>query len=62
MDILSIGEILIDLTQTGVNAEGVPLYAANPGGARPICLSRHPGSERGRPSSARSGMMPSGVT
>lgn len=33
MDILSIGEILIDLTQTGVNAEGVPLYAANPGGA-----------------------------
>ena len=24
MDILSIGEILIDLTQTGVNAEGVP--------------------------------------
>lgn len=33
MDILSIGEILIDLTQTGVNAKGVPLYAANPGGA-----------------------------
>ena len=28
MDILSIGEILIDLTQTGVNAEGVPLYEA----------------------------------
>lgn len=33
MDILSIGEILIDLTQTGVNTKGVPLYAANPGGA-----------------------------
>ena len=33
MDILSIGEILIDLTQTEVNAEGVPLYAANSGGA-----------------------------
>lgn len=33
MDILSIGEILIDLAQTGVNAKGVPLYAANPGGA-----------------------------
>ena len=32
-DITSIGEILIDLTQTGVNGAGVPLFAANPGGA-----------------------------
>ena len=32
-DILAIGEILIDLTQTGVNEAGVPLFAANPGGA-----------------------------
>ena len=32
-DITSIGEILIDLTQTGVNEAGVPLFAANPGGA-----------------------------
>lgn len=33
MDIVAIGEVLIDLTQTGVNATGVPQYAANPGGA-----------------------------
>lgn len=32
-DITAIGEILIDLTQCGVNAQGVPLFAANPGGA-----------------------------
>lgn len=32
-DITTIGEILIDLTQTGVNEAGVPLFAANPGGA-----------------------------
>lgn len=32
-DITAIGEILIDLTQTGTNAAGVPLFAANPGGA-----------------------------
>ena len=32
-DITTIGEILIDLTQTGVSAAGVPQFAANPGGA-----------------------------
>lgn len=32
-DITTIGEILIDLTQTGVGEMGVPLFAANPGGA-----------------------------
>ena len=32
-DITALGEILIDLTQSGVNAKGVPEYAANPGGA-----------------------------
>lgn len=32
-DITAIGEILIDLTQTGVGGTGVPLFAANPGGA-----------------------------
>jgi len=32
-DIITIGEILIDLTQTGTNSQGVPLFAANPGGA-----------------------------
>lgn len=33
MDITAIGEILIDLTQTGVNEAGVPQFSANPGGA-----------------------------
>ena len=32
-DITAIGEILIDMTQTGVSGTGVPLFAANPGGA-----------------------------
>lgn len=33
MDILAIGEILIDLTITGQNQEGIYQFAANPGGA-----------------------------
>ena len=33
MDILTIGEVLIDLTQTGMDARGIPQFAANPGGA-----------------------------
>lgn len=32
-DITTIGEILIDLTQTGVSGAGIPQYDANPGGA-----------------------------
>ena len=32
-DILTVGEILIDLTQSGVSENGIPLYSANPGGA-----------------------------
>ena len=32
-DITCIGEVLIDLTQTGTNAHGVPQFSANPGGA-----------------------------
>lgn len=32
-DIVALGELLIDLTQTGTGADGVPQYAANPGGA-----------------------------
>lgn len=32
-DITAIGEILIDLTQTGVSDRGIPQFAANPGGA-----------------------------
>lgn len=33
MDILTIGEVLIDLTQTGRDDKGIPQFAANPGGA-----------------------------
>lgn len=33
MDITTIGEFLIDLTQTGVNEKGIPQFSANPGGA-----------------------------
>ncbi|MBM6869058.1 carbohydrate kinase family protein [Pseudoflavonifractor phocaeensis] len=32
-DLIAVGEVLIDLTQTGVNEAGVRQYAANPGGA-----------------------------
>lgn len=32
-DITTIGEILIDLTQTGTNELGIPQFSANPGGA-----------------------------
>ena len=32
-DLTTIGEILIDLTQTGVSGTGVPQFDANPGGA-----------------------------
>ncbi len=31
--LLTIGEVLIDLTQTGVNELGIPQFTANPGGA-----------------------------
>ena len=33
MDIATIGEVLIDLTQTGRDERGIPQFAANPGGA-----------------------------
>jgi len=33
MDILTIGEVLIDLTQTVKDERGIPQFAANPGGA-----------------------------
>ncbi|MBQ7228214.1 MAG: carbohydrate kinase [Clostridia bacterium] len=33
MDIVTVGEVLIDLTQTGVDERGVRTLAANPGGA-----------------------------
>lgn len=33
MDIVTVGEVLIDLTQTGVDERMIPQFAANPGGA-----------------------------
>ena len=33
MDIVAMGEILIDLTQVGLDGAGIPQFAANPGGA-----------------------------
>lgn len=33
MDIIALGELLIDFVQTGETAQGAPLMAANPGGA-----------------------------
>jgi fructokinase len=33
IDITAIGEILIDLTQTGTDPRGIPQFSANPGGA-----------------------------
>ena len=33
MDILAVGEILIDLTQSGLTEQGIPRFDANPGGA-----------------------------
>lgn len=32
-DITAIGELLVDLTQTGINSSGIPQFSANPGGA-----------------------------
>ena len=32
-DITAVGEILIDLTQSGINEQGIPVFSANPGGA-----------------------------
>lgn len=32
-DITAVGELLIDLTQTGINEQKIPVMAANPGGA-----------------------------
>ena len=32
-DAAAVGELLVDLTQQGVDADGFPLFKANPGGA-----------------------------
>ena len=44
-DITCIGEVLIDLTQTGTNAHGVPQFSANPGGAPAKVFFTHCGSD-----------------
>ena len=41
MKITTIGEILIDMTQTHIE-NGIPHFAANPGGAPAICGERFP--------------------
>ena len=53
MDIVTIGEVLIDLTQTGKDERGIPQFAANPGGARQIWRWLLPGWGHRLPLSAR---------
>lgn len=33
MDVVALGELLIDFTENGVSGQGNPLFEANPGGA-----------------------------
>ena len=33
MDVVALGELLIDFTENGISAQGNPLFEANPGGA-----------------------------
>ena len=56
MDIVTIGEVLIDLTQTGRDERGIPQFAANPGGAPPNLAA--PGWAHRLPLSARWARMP----
>mgnify|MGYP001040156215 CR=1 FL=1 len=58
MDIVTIGEVLIDLTQTGRDERGIPQFAANPGGAPPIWQLQLPGWAHRLPLSARWVRMP----
>ena len=39
VDITAVGEILMDLTRSGVNEPGIPVFAANPAAARPCAAS-----------------------
>ena len=32
-DVVALGELLIDFTQSGISAQGNPIFEANPGGA-----------------------------
>lgn len=58
MDIVTIGEVLIDLTQTGRDERGIPQFAANPGGAPPIWRLPPPSWAHRLPLSARWARMP----
>ncbi len=62
MDILTIGEVLIDLTQTGKDERGIPQFAANPGGAPANLAVAASKLGARRPSSARWVQMPSAAT
>ena len=62
MDILTIGEVLIDLTRTGKDARGIPQFAANPGGAPANRLWLPPGWAHRPPLSARWVQMPLAAT
>ena len=33
MDVVALGELLIDFTENGISSQGNPLFEANPGGA-----------------------------
>ena len=33
MDVVALGELLIDFTENGISSQGIPLFEANPGGA-----------------------------
>ena len=37
-DVVALGESLIDFTPNGANAQGIELFARNPGGAPPLSL------------------------
>ena len=54
MDIVTIGEVLIDLTQTGRDERGIPQFAANP----PIGRLPPPSWAHRLPLSARWARMP----
>lgn len=62
MDIVTIGEVLIDLTQTGKDARGIPQFAANPAVHRPIWLWLLPDWAHRPPLSARWVRMPLAAT
>ncbi len=61
MDILTIGEVLIDLTQTGKDARGIPSLPQTPAVPRPIWLWLLP-TGRTDPLSARWVRMPLAAT